>query len=473
MNSNFKHQSIQKHFGVIIENDKVITNITDSTENISKGSIFFARQGMSSHGSDYIKLALNRGAILIISSKAINNKKVHYVPDLENILAGFLYDYYDIEQKKVKFFGITGTNGKTSIAYLAHKITQDHKKSSAYIGTLGYISENFRSKSNNTTPSIFFIFDCISQTKYSNTLYVYLELSSHGLSQRRLNNLCFEKVCICNIASDHLDYHENHEAYTKSKLSVLKLYARREPLINHEITEKNSMNVNHYSISEINENATFYVNILRSSPKRSECNIFKNKQKIFSFSTDFFPDFNILNACYSICLILDQDFFNFHKIDFKRLSLPPGRNNIFKKDQKMIVVDFAHNPNALELIISSYKSAYNSIWTLFGCGGNRDKSKRNKMFKIAKKYSQKIFITSDNSRFENFNSIVRDILGEDRFDNLEVIKDRDSAIKIAIDTLPKNVPLLILGRGHEETLSLGKNIINHSDIKAVQRYISL
>ena len=79
MNSNFKHQSIQKHFGVIIENDKVITNITDSTENISKGSIFFARQGMSSHGSDYIKLALNRGAILIISSKAIINKKVHYV----------------------------------------------------------------------------------------------------------------------------------------------------------------------------------------------------------------------------------------------------------------------------------------------------------------------------------------------------------------------------------------------------------
>ena len=139
----------------------------------------------------------------------------------------------------------------------------------------------------------------------------------------------------------------------------------------------------------------------------------------------------------------------------------------------MIVVDFAHNPNALELIISSYKSAYNSIWTLFGCGGNRDKSKRNKMFKIAKQYSQKIFITSDNSRFENFNSIVKDILGEDRFDNLEVIKDRDSAIKIAIDTLPKNVPLLILGRGHEETLSLGKNIINHSDIKAVQRYISL
>ena len=95
------------------------------------------------------------------------------------------------------------------------------------------------------------------------------------------------------------------------------------------------------------------------------------------------------------------------------------------------------------------------------------------MFKIAKQYSQKIFITSDNSRFENFNSIVKDILGEDRFDNLEVIKDRDSAIKIAIDTLPKNVPLLILGRGHEETLSLGKNIINHSDIKAVQRYISL
>ena len=165
MNSNFKHQSIQKHFGVIIENDKVITNITDSTENISKGSIFFAREGMSSHGSDYINLALKRGAILIISSKAINNKKVHYVPDLENILAGFLYDYYDIEQKKVKFFGITGTNGKTSIAYLAHKITQDHKQSSAYVGTLGYISENFRSKSNNTTPSIFFIFDCISQTK--------------------------------------------------------------------------------------------------------------------------------------------------------------------------------------------------------------------------------------------------------------------------------------------------------------------
>ena len=232
------------------------------------------------------------------------------------------------------------------------------------------------------------------------------------------------------------------------------------------------MNVNHYSISEINENATFYINIVRSSPKRSECNIFNNKQKIFSFSTDFFPDFNILNACYSICLILDQDFFNFRKIDFKRLSLPPGRNNIFKKDQKMIVVDFAHNPNALELIISSYKSAYNSIWTLFGCGGNRDKSKRNKMFKIAKKYSQKIFITSDNSRFENFNSIVKDIMGEDRFDNLEVIKDRDLAIKIAIDTVPKNVPLLILGRGHEETLSLGKNIINHSDIKAVQRYIS-
>ena len=472
MNSNLKHQSIKKHFGVTIEHDNVITNITDSTENVSKGSIFFAREGMSSHGSDYINLAFKRGAILIISSKAINKNKVHYVPNLENILSRFLCDYYDIEQKKLKFFGITGTNGKTSIAFLAHKMTQDHKQSSAYVGTLGYISENFRAKSKNTTPSIFFIFDCISQTKFSNTLNVYLELSSHGLSQRRLNNLRFEKVCICNIASDHLDYHENHEAYKKSKLSILNLHARRKPLINHEINEKNMTNVDHYSISEINENATFYVNIERSSPSQSECNIFCNKQKIFSFSTDFFPDFNVLNACYSICLLLDQDFFNFQKIDFERLSLPPGRNNIFITDQKMIVIDFAHNPNALELFVSSYQSAYKGIWTLFGCGGNRDKFKRNKMFKVAKRYSQKIFITSDNSRFENFNSIVKDMLGEDRFDNLEVIKDRDSAIKIAIDSLPKNVPLLILGRGHEETLNLGQNIINHSDIKAVQRYIS-
>ena len=472
MNSNFKHQSIKKHFGVTIEHDNVITNITDSTENVSKGSIFFAREGISSHGSDYINLAFKRGAILIISSKAINKKKVHYVPDLENILSRFLCDYYDIEQKKVKFFGITGTNGKTSIAFLAHKMTQDHKQSSAYVGTLGFISENFGAKSKNTTPSIFFIFDCISQTKFSNTLHVYLELSSHGLSQRRLNNLRFEKICICNIASDHLDYHESHEAYIKSKLSVLNLNARRKPLINHKITEKNMTNVDHYSISEINENATYYVNIERSSPNKSECNIFHNKQKIFSFSTDFFPDFNVLNACYSICLLLDQDFFNFQKIDFERLSLPPGRNNIFITDQKMIVIDFAHNPNALELFVSSYQSAYKGIWTLFGCGGNRDKFKRNKMFKVAKRYSQKIFITSDNSRFENFNSIVKDMLGEDRFDNLEVIKDRDSAIKIAIDSLPKNVPLLILGRGHEETLNLGQNIINHSDIKAVQRYIS-
>ena len=457
-----------------------INKIEFDSRLISDGDMYIAITGVNFDGHSFISQAIQNGANCIVCEKTpdIKTDGIVYVnvKSSRKALAIISSNYFDNPSSKLNLIGVTGTNGKTTIATLLFDLYTELEIKSGLISTVKISYDNKNFQANQTTPDSLSINRFLSEMVNSNVRYCFMEVSSHGIDQNRTDGLVFKGGIFTNLTHDHLDYHESFENYRDIKKQFFDSLCNNSfALTNND--DKNGMVMlqntiaNKYTYS-LNSVSDFKAKILESSFDGMLLKI--NSTEFWSKLVGKFNAYNILSV-YSAASILGLPKNELLKA-MSSLDAVDGRFQFYKKNKITAIVDYAHTPDALENILKSIneiKTLENNLITVVGCGGNRDKSKRNKMFKIAKKYSQKIFITSDNSRFENFNSIVRDILGEDRFDNLEVIKDRDSAIKIAIDTLPKNVPLLILGRGHEETLSLGKNIINHSDIKAVQRYISL
>ena len=217
-----------------------VTHFSNSSKEIKKNSVFFAVQGTKSHGCQFIHEAFTKGAAFVVTDKMpknIDSENIFLVPDLEKKILNFLVQYYLIDITKIKFFGITGTNGKTSVAYLCYQLYKKTGNPSAYMGTLGFISDEYQSIPKETTPDIFSLFKHLASLNKIEGLGLFLELSSHGLHQERLNMLDYEKVCIANLGSDHLDYHQTQEDYERSKLSILNLSQRSIPLVNYDVLE--------------------------------------------------------------------------------------------------------------------------------------------------------------------------------------------------------------------------------------------
>ena len=465
-------------FGFDFPSSSMVPHISNSSKEIKKNSVFFAMQGTKSHGCQYIHEAFTNGAAFVVTDEMpenIDSENIFFVPNLEKKILNFLVQYYSIDITKIKFFGITGTNGKTSVAYLCYQLYKKTGNPSAYMGTLGFISDEYQSTPKETTPDIFSLFKHLASLNKIEGLGLFLELSSHGLHQERLNMLDYEKVCIANIGSDHLDYHQTQEDYERSKLSILDLSQRSIPLVNYDVLEViKKHKIKDYEMqtfSDMQEKSDFLFRILPGEIDGYDVEISElEKSKSIKFNTNLFPKFNITNLCTAIVMLKNNLIkLNINK-EVQNIALPKGRNTVFKSTSKHVIIDFAHNDAAMNNILASYKEKYKDIWVLFGCGGERDRPKRSRMYKTAQIYASKIFFTSDNSRNEDFVSIKKDALPSDLPDSTSIIEDREEAIESAVLSLPKDIPLLILGRGHEEFLDIKNKTIAHSDISSVKRF---
>ena len=459
-----------------------VGGISFDSRKVKKRDIFFAIKGNQTSGIKFINDALSNGASAIISGKKVKYKNrqipLILVKNVRKSLSEACSNFY--KKKPPNIVAVTGTNGKSSVADFFYQILSLNKISVASIGTLGVFSKNYNKKTNLTSMDSLSLHKNLQILARNKVNYVILEASSHGLQQKRLNNLNINTGIFTNLSHDHLDYHKSMKSYFNSKMYLFKnLLKKNSKIITDEENKEfkiikniaNKRKIKKITIGSTSGN----IIILHTKYK-------KNKQivkisinsKIFLLDVPLIGYFQVKNllmaALAASCCGLNQNkiFSQIHKIRPVpgRLECVASLNN-----NSNIIVDFAHTPDALEQSLIALKKQFKKeIILVFGCGGERDKKKRLIMGKIAKKYCRKIFVTDDNPRNEDPKKI-RNIIMKTCKKIAVNIGSRKKAIKTAINELESNEILLVAGKGHEETQDYGNKIINFSDKNVIKEII--
>ena len=459
-----------------------IKGISFDSRTIKKNYIFFAITGNTTSGDKFINDAISLGASAIVSNKKfkLKNKNTPFiiVKDVRKALAEACSNLY--KRKPFNIVAVTGTNGKSSVADFFFQILNLNKVNVASIGTLGINSKYIKKKSNLTSMdpiSLHKNLEILAKEKINN---VILEASSHGLEQKRLDNLKIKSAVFTNFSHDHLDYHKNMKSYFNAKMHLFKNVLKKKSLVitdeeNKEFKilnniilkkklKKNSIGINSGNLKIIRHKYNSDRQIVRISINSD----------IFTIEIPLIGYFQIKNFLMAVLAALECGI-NINEI-FKilpKIKSVSGRLEsiaIIKKNAN-IIVDFAHTPDALEQTLIALKNQFKKkIIIVFGCGGERDKKKRLYMGKIAKKYCRKAFITDDNPRNEDPKKIRKTIMKGCKKIAIE-IGSRKKAIQFGIKELKNNEILLVAGKGHEKTQDYGKKIINFSDKDIIKKII--
>ncbi len=459
-------------------NGFVIDGMTSDSRDVKKNFLFFAIKGSNLDGNQYIKEVLKKKPSAIITStknKIKTNIPIIYVNNVRKEYASAVYNFY--QNNINKKIAITGTNGKTSVVFYIEFILKKLGNKCGTIGTLGSKFKNI--KSNLTTPDpidIGKLFQKFSQNSYDT---VAMEASSHALDQYRLFGLRYDVLALTNISHDHLDYHKNLDNYINAKLKLFIQYLKPHGV---NIISNNMQNYNTVSKKLKNNNIKFKTFGYKKSDFRiKEISRLNSKVKmelkhnsnkhIFKFNN--LPAFQIENFLLASSIVYELGY-EFKKIIALSLIVPsvPGRMELVgvKENQSKIFVDFAHTPDALINVLKE-TSLMNKgrLHVVFGCGGERDKTKRALMGKIALKYADNVIITDDNPRNEDAKSIRHQIIGSSK--KMLEIADRTKAIKYATENLNKNDILVIAGKGHEKYQIVKNKSIPFDDVKISRRYL--
>lgn len=478
--SAFKYQRIKN-----CNQDLEVKDIAIDSRLVKKNYLFIAIPGEQTDGHNFIPQAIKNGARVIVveDGKLLDSFAeditVIYVKDTRQALADIAGCRYNYPSRKMKFIGITGTNGKTTVAYLLEQILQTAGFKTAVLGTVNYRFAGKTYKGKNTTPDSLTLQRYFRDMLRYNIDYVIMEVSSHALEQKRVAGIDFHCAIFTNFGSDHLDYHKIREEYFKAKLKLFKMLSSD-------------------SLAVINNDDAYAGRIIKNTAASVVTFGFKNSdikaEKIHL--NDRGAQFTVVNG--SSSLLINTHLMGIHNVynilsavscalklgikikDIKRgvlnLLCVPGRLQFVDSiGSSKIFVDFAHTEDALKNAILSLKGVYkkSKLICVFGCGGDRDKTKRPKMGKIASDLADFVFITSDNPRTENPEDITADIVRGIKKDNFEVMLERKEAIRRSIvlaKTMDKAI-VLIAGKGHEQYQLINNKRIPFADKKVVQKII--
>ena len=436
-----------------------INKIEFDSRLISDGDMYIAITGVNVDGHSFISQAIQNGANCIVCEKTpeIKTDGVVYVnvKSSRKALAIISSNYFDNPSSKLNLIGVTGTNGKTTIATLLFDLYTELEIKSGLISTVKISYDNKNFQANQTTPDSLSINRFLSEMVNSNVRYCFMEVSSHGIDQNRIDGLVFKGGIFTNLTHDHLDYHESFENYRDTKKQFFDSLSNNSfALTNND--DKNGMVMLQNTIADkytysLNSVSDFKAKILESSFDGMLLKI--NSTELWSKLVGKFNAYNILSV-YSAASILGLPKNELLKA-MSSLDAVAGRFQFYKKNKITAIVDYAHTPDALENILKSIneiKTSENSLITVIGCGGNRDKSKRPLMGDIASNLSSKVIFTSDNPRFEDPEIIIEEMISGVRSTNSNKtisISNRKEAIKAACQFARTNDIILVAGKGHE------------------------
>ncbi len=477
-----------------------IESIHYNSKDVVKNSIFVAIKGLKSDGYDYINSSIENGASVIVYDKNTKNKidktnsEICFIAsqNTRRTLALLASNFYKRPTEKLNVVGVTGTNGKTTITYLIKSILEENNKKSTLIGTIKNIIDNKEIKTSLTTPESLELQEIFSLSLKNNVDTCVMEASSHALELKRCDYINYNAVIFTNITRDHLDYHENMENYLNAKLKIFDLLQlskkeNKKAIVNihtdHFEKIKNyveNLNLELVTVG-FNKHANYYAEIVSMDIKHTQYKLYVHGKYYSNIKLRLLGEFNVLNSleclAYAFENNLDKDktIKSIENIQVEgRFEIVTNANHSF-----IVAVDYSHTPDSLKNILLSAKALKpNRVIVVFGCGGDRDRTKRPLMAKVALEYSDIAIITLDNQRTENINQIMNDI--EEGFSkygnneninkNFEYIKiiDRKLAIFHAIKIAEKNDIVIIAGKGHE-TYQILKDKTIHFDDRLVAR----
>ena len=464
--------------------DIKVDNIVLDSRKVQPGDVFVALKGDASDGIDFANHAQKNGASAIIVDASTKLSPGEYsipvmkLPNLKDNLALLADRVYQNPSAKLNLIAVTGTNGKTTCAHLIAQALNHLSLLSAVIGTAGQgLIDNLQSSSL-TTPDIFELRRLLAQFVDLKVDVVAFEASSHGLQQNRLDQLKLDIAIFTNLSHDHLDYHTDVESYAKAKLKLFQFEG-----LGHAVMNADHPLVENFTAKTSAEKIWFYGNANEADVRlvsfKSIADGLKIKVKTaaghFEFYSPLIGQINVENLLAVFTTLLASGFEESVICDvLPRLKSVPGRMEVFVNEQSpgpMVIVDYAHTPDALEKALHSIKPhVQGRLFCVFGCGGDRDKAKRPKMAQAAQRYADVIVVTDDNPRTESSEAIIGDIL-TGMIDNATVISDRPSAIHWAINQANQQDVVLVAGKGHETTQQIGTEFIQMSDRVLAQQYL--
>lgn len=443
---------------------------------IKDGDIFVALEGSISDGHKYIKQAIENGAKGVLVSKKVEPEfPVEYilVKDLRKNLGKIASNFYGYPQKKLKIIGITGTNGKTTSTYLLESILGKEKV--ARIGTVEYKIGDEVIEAPNTTPESLDIVKMCKKAVEKGLEYLVMEVSSHALSLGRVDMLEFDVASFTNLTLDHLDYHENMDNYFQAKRKLFTML---------KDSKKSSINIDDiYGDRLYKEFGGYSYSLIKSADLTGEIVEFHSDGQfvrlnlmgeMFEEKLAILGRYNLYNVLGVIGIALQLGIGkNIILEKLKDIKGAPGRFELVNCGQDyIVVVDYAHTGDALENILKSINELKKGrVITVFGCGGDRDATKRPIMGEIAQRLSDIAILTSDNPRTEKPHLIIEDVKKGMNGDHYLVEEDREQAIMKAIEIAQKNDIILIAGKGHETYQILGRKKIHFDDREIARREI--
>ena len=440
-----------------------ISGLSLNSNNLTEGDVFVALQGENSHGGDYSEQAIDKGCVVILSEGRDIECAVPCIRiDHLSLHVATLAQRFYQQAQLVKLIGVTGTNGKTSVSLFISQLLEALNVKTGVIGTLGISGSE--EKNANTTPDTLTLYRTLERYYQEGARVAVIEVSSHALIQKRVAGLAFEQAIFTNLTQDHLDYHKTMEGYREAKGKLF--------------SDENTQCV---IVNQDDENHDYFLNIAPDKKQVSfsiddfqYCN--KNEQGFlcrlnqFIFELPLLGRFNISNALAALTSLRELGYSDDDIMpQLTRITAPLGRMQ--KITDHNIWIDYAHTPDALANAMSTLREHFPEfkLRVLFGCGGNRDTNKRAKMGKISSELADSVILTSDNPRNEDPQTIIDEIQSglKEGFE-ADIILDRGLAIQTAITTLNEDECLLIAGKGHENTQTIGTKILPFSDIEVAQ-----
>ena len=442
--------------------------------------MFFCIPGETTDGHLFAVSAAEKGASVIVAQRLTVAPLPHIL--VEDVRAAMFYacaNFYHHPEKDLKLIGVTGTNGKTSTTFFMKELLDAMGKKTGLLGTVRNMIGDEVLPSSFTTPEPLTLFEVFDKMRAAGVEYVIMEISSHALAQKRVDGLAFEVGVFTNLTQDHLDYHRTMEAYkeakytlfTQSRICVYNIddatgaeFALRPCQGERAVTysaKKNDADIVARDIALHADGVSFFL-LTQGALSRVKVS-----------TPGKFTVYNVTAAVSALCALgLPFSEITSHLDQLKNVD---GRAQIVKLEKDFtVMLDYAHTPDALENILRTVRSyAPARVVTLFGCGGDRDKTKRPLMGEMAAKYSDFVIVTSDNPRSEEPASIIADILPgvEKNTSHFTVIENRRDAIEFALKNAEKDDIILLAGKGHEKYQILSTGTIEFDEEKIVREIV--
>lgn len=461
-----------------------ITGIQIDSRKVSSGDLFICLPGHTVDGHDYAGQAAEKGAAALVVERILEDVKLPQlkVKDCRLAMAVLGNAFYQKPSSRLRVIGVTGTNGKTTTTYLIEQILKDQGNKPGLIGTIQRRYNGQSYPMSGTTPESLDLQSYLNDMANAGCDYCVMEVSSHALEQGRVKGTQFRTAIFTNLTQDHLDYHNTMEEYRAAK----GLFFSRLGNQYDENPQERS-----YAVLNVDDEASAYyaaqtaVEVITYGVE-NEADVRASGISITSRGTSFHVDtfkgstdinlrmvgkFNVYNALAAITAALLEDIpLEMIKSSLESLQGVEGRVEAVDEGQEFaVIVDYAHTPDGLENVLRTVKEfAEGRVICVFGCGGDRDKTKRPIMGQIAAKYSEYVFVTSDNPRTENPEAILSDIerglsdhgVTRDRY---ELVVDRKEAIEKAIEMASSKDVVLIAGKGHETYQLIGSQVLDFDD----------